>query len=341
MANVQKYFEQFHDTIRTDYETNNILCEKKDIILSLLHRRLQEDDRPDFKELLQGSYSTSIRMGVQPIAELEFDIDIGLRFAFADEKFTSAEVRSWVYGAIDGHTDSVKEMGPCIRIGYVAGYHVDLVCYANWIDSAGQEQFRLAHRKKGWCQADPPALLEYVKKAREAYAGTEDSKTKTDQLRRVVRYLKRWFDVTIPKDSNAKPIGFSFLLLAIEKLSPTYAYDGSADDRSALQSLAVYASGLFGRIIAYKPTPEFEDMFGKLSEDDMNALKGRFKKMVDALDNANNETDPVKACETLREIFGSDFPVPEPEATAKKTSAPAIVTSSSSAQVHVQRVTQI
>ena len=33
MANVQKYFEQFHDTIRTDYEMNSTLREKKDIIL--------------------------------------------------------------------------------------------------------------------------------------------------------------------------------------------------------------------------------------------------------------------------------------------------------------------
>lgn len=331
MANVQKYFEQFHDAIRTDFEMNQTLREKKDIILKLLRKRLQDADHPGFDELLQGSYSTPIRMGVKPIADLEFDIDIGLRFDFDEDEYTATEVRSWIIDAIDGHTDRVEEMGPCIRVGYADGYHVDLVCYANWVDSAGQEQFRLAHRKNGWRRANPPALLEHVKNARKAFEGTEDSRTKTDQLRRVVRYLKRWYDVAIPEESDAKPTGLSFLLLAIEKLSPTYALDGSADDRSALRSLAAYSASLLGRIAAYKPTPEYEDMFGRLSDEEMTDLKGRFQAMVDALDTAKAETDPVKACEALRNVFGSDFPVPEPEDTGKKTAAPAIVTSSASA----------
>jgi len=331
MANVQKYFEQFHDTIRTDYEMNRTLREKKDIILQLLRKRLREAKRPGFDELLQGSYSTPIRMGVRPIAALQFDIDIGLRFAFDDQEYSASEVRKWIYDAVDGHTDSVVEMGPCIRVGYAGGYHADLVCYANWVDSVAQEQFRLAHRTKGWRQADPPALLAYVKNARTLFAGTEDSKTKTDQLRSVVRYLKRWYDEAIPKESDAKPSGLAFLLLAIERLGPTYALDGSADDRAALRSLAVYASGLAGRIVAYKPTPEYEDMFGRLSDKDMDALKSRFQAMVDALDQAKTETDPVEACKALRQVFGNDFPIPKSEDTAKKTAAPAIVTSSSSA----------
>jgi hypothetical protein len=331
MANVQKYFEQFHNTIRTDYEMNSTLREKKDIILQLLRKRLREANRPGFDELLQGSYSTPIRMGVRPIAALQFDIDIGLRFAFDDKEFSAAEVRKWIYDAVDGHTDNVVEMGPCIRVGYADGYHADLVCYANWVDSVGQEQFRLAHRTKGWRSADPPALLAYVKNARTLFEGTEDSKTKTDQLRRVIRYLKRWYDEAIPKESDAKPTGLAFLLLAIERLGPTYALDGSADDRAALRSLAVYASGLAGRIVAYKPTPEYEDMFGRLSDDDMDALKSRFQAMVDALDQAKTEPDPVEACKALRQVFGNDFPIPKPEDTARQTAAPAIVTSSSSA----------
>ncbi|MBX9600041.1 MAG: hypothetical protein K2X35_03515 [Bryobacteraceae bacterium] len=331
MANVQKYFEQFHDKIRTDLEMNQTLREKKEIILRLLRRRLQEAGRPGFDELLQGSYSTPIRTGVKPIADLEYDIDIGLRFAFDETEYTAKEVRAWIFEAIDGHTDSVKEMGPCIRVGYSDGYHVDLVCYANWVDSVGVEQFRLAHRDNGWRPADPPKLLSHVKQARQRYEGTEDSKTKTDQLRRVVRYLKRWYDVAIPEDSDAKPTGLAFSLLAIEKLSPAYAYDGSPDDRSALRALAAASAAALGRIVAFKPTPEYEDMFGKLSEREMADLKNRFEEMKDALDQAAEETDPVKACEALQKVFGDDFPVPEPEDTARKTKAPAIVTSSSSA----------
>ena len=71
-------------------------------------------------------------------------------------------------------------------------------------------------------------------------------------------------------------------------------------------------------------------MFARLTDDEMTALKVRYKVMSEALKAAREETDPVEACKILQKIFGSDFPVPEPEDTAKKTSSPAIVTSSSS-----------
>jgi hypothetical protein len=331
MADVQKYFEQFHERIRTDYEMNGTLREKRDIILNLLRKRLKEAGKPSFDELLQGSYSTPVRTGVRPIAELEYDIDIGLRFAFDEDAHLASVVRGWILDAVEGHTSKVEEMGPCIRVGFADGYHVDLVAYANWTDSAKKEQFRLAHRSKGWRAADPPALLEYVKNARKPFKGTEDSSTSTDQLRRVVRYFKRWYDVAIPRESDEKPSGLAFLLLAIQNLAPTLIWDGAPDDRSALLGLARRSADLVGRVVVYKPTPEYEDVFGKLSENGMSDLRKRFGTMADALVCAGNETDPVEACKALREVFGDDFPVPEPEETAKKTLAPAIVTSSSSA----------
>ena len=331
MAKVQKYFEQFHDVIRTDYEMNDTLREKKEIILELLRKRLAEADKPSFDELLQGSYSTPVRTGVRPIGQLEFDIDVGLRFPFADTAYSARDVRGWVLGAVADHTKKVQEMGPCIRVIYADGYHVDLVAYANWQDATGKECFSLAHGKKGWRAADPPALLEFIKQAREPFKGTEDSKTRTDQLRRTTRYLKRWYDVAIPTESDARPAGLAFLLLAIERLSPTLAWDGTSDDRLALRSLATYAEGLPRRIIAYKPTPEYEDVFGKLTEKEMGDLKQRFAGLGQALDQAEKETDPVRACKVLAKVFGDDFPVPDSSETARKTAAPAIVTSSSSA----------
>jgi hypothetical protein len=72
-------------------------------------------------------------------------------------------------------------------------------------------------------------------------------------------------------------------------------------------------------------------MFGRLSDDDMNALKQRFASLAEALRQAGTTVDPVRACELLRSQFGDDFPVPTPEDSGKKTKAPAIITSSASA----------
>jgi hypothetical protein len=80
-----------------------------------------------------------------------------------------------------------------------------------------------------------------------------------------------------------------------------------------------------------KPTPEHEDTLGRLTDDDMNALKKRFLALADVLNAAGLATDPVKACEAVRAQLGDDFPVPAPEETGTKTKAPAIITSSVSA----------
>ena len=328
MANVQKYFEQFHGRIRVDYEMSSTLREKRDIILNRIRKHLAEKGRPGFKEMLQGSYK--MKTGVIPIANLEYDIDVGLRFFFHEDDHEAKTVRRWVFEAVDGHTEKVEDRGPCIRVTYKNGYHVDLVIYACWEDESGTEQYRLAHKTKGWRPADPVGLLEFVRAARHPYEGTEDGATKTDQFRRCVRYQRRWIDEEIPIESRSKPTGLAFVLLSIEKLQPKWSWTGQPDDRGALEALAVSAANHVGRLVAQKPTPEYEDMFARLSNDEMVALKVRYGVMAQALRAADEAVDPVEACRILQEVFGDDFPVPAPEETAKSTSAPAIVTSSSS-----------
>jgi len=329
MADIQKYFEQFHKAIRIDYDTSQPLRDKRDIILARIRRHLKEHDRPTFAELLQGSYA--LKTGVVPIERLEYDIDVGLRFSIRETDYSAKDVRGWVFEAVDGHTDSVEEMGPCVRVTYADGYHVDLVAYATWADAVKQEQFRLAHLKKGWRPADPPRLLRAVETAMEPFAETEDSLTSTNQFRRVVRYLRRWMDEALPEESDAKPIGLAFVLLAARHLVPARTWDGKAWDLKALQGLATFAGNIPGRIVALKPSPEYEDVFGKLDEDAMEALKARFLTLTADLAKADGEADPVEACRLIKKHLGRDFPIPTREETGKKTSAPAIITSSSSA----------
>lgn len=329
MANAQKYFEQFHARIRTDYDMNQTLIEKRDIILERIRNDLKRKKRPGFEELGQGSYT--MKTGVIPVEDLEYDIDVGLRFGFSEDDHSAEDVRKWVFEAVDGHTEKVESKGPCTRVTYADGYHVDLVAYAWWQDASRTERFRLAHKTNGWRPADPPALLEHLRNARAPYKGTEDNGTKTDQFRRCVRYLRRWDDVAMPVESDAKPSGLAFVLLCRDRLAPTRFWQGSPDDRSALEALANSAVSEVGRLIAKKPTPEYEDMFARLTDDDMKALKRRLRELADALRDADTEPDPVEACKILQRVFGPDFPIPEADDTGKKTKRPAIVPSSSSA----------
>lgn len=331
MADIQKQFERFHEKIRVDYDMSSELRDKRDIVLRRIKKHLGENGCPSCRELLQGSYK--MKTGVKPIEDLEYDIDIGLRFDIRETDYKAEKVRSWVYEAVKDHTKRIEDRGPCIRVVYEAGYHLDLVTYAVWTDDTGDEKYRLAHKKNGWRPADPPALLEYVRNYRtQNFVDTEDNATKTDQFRRCVRALRRWNDFQIPYEDEAKPTGLAFVLLAIQRglLKSTFL-DGRPDDRRSLAIFSRSITNTWGRVIASKPTPEYEEMFGRLSEADMTAFKKRMGTLADALDFAGNTADPVKACEKLGEVFGDDFPVPEKEDTGERTKAPAIIPSSSSA----------
>lgn len=329
MADIQKQFEQFHDTIRVDYDMADELREKRDIVLGRLNKYLKEHDLPVPRVLLQGSYK--MKTGTKPIAELEYDIDIGLRFDFHEDEHSAAQVRKWVYDAVKDHTSRVDDKGPCIRVYYEKGFHLDLVIYAVW-EEKGMDQYRLAHKSGGWRPANPPALLEYVDRYRENFKGTEDNGTKTDQFRRCVRYLRRWNDVCLPFEHEEKPCGLAFVLLAVQRgLRPAIFVDDRPDDRTALEKFSNDIAQTLDRLEAKKPTPEFEDMFGRVSESEMKKLKQRFGVLRDRLREAGRTTDPINACELLKEVLGDDFPVPEPAEVAKRSNAPAILTSSRSA----------
>lgn len=334
MANVQPQFEQFHKQIRTYFEINETLCEKKDIIVRRVKRHLENNGRPQCTEFIQGSYK--MKVGIRAVEGLEYDIDVGLRFSFDESKYAPTTVRDWVLEAVKDHTETVEEKTSCIRVTYADGYHVDLVSYAWWDDDMGQEQYRLAHESKGWRPADPPALVQHVKDARKPFADTKDTATQTDQFRRVVRYLKRWNDWAMPFESKDKPSGIALVLLTEQHLrTPKATWDGMSDDRAALEQVAQAAENTIGRISVRKPTPEYEDLFGGISEKGMTALKKRFAELRQALVDAKNASDLQTACKRLREVLGNDFPCPSPDGEkkdeARKTSAPAVISSASSA----------
>lgn len=323
MADVQKYFEQFHKEIRMDYDINKTLADKRDIILDRIKNYLEENENPSFQEMLQGSYI--MKTGVKPIEELDYDIDVGLRFDINEKDYSALDVRGWIYNATKDHTETVKLKGPCVRVIYKDGYHVDLVAYAVYKDILGKEIYKLAHKQNGWRDADPQGLLDFFEKVIKNYEETEDSITKTNQFRRIVRYIRRWDDEAMPNESDAKPSGLAFILLTHQYLGSKIVNNNKPDDLVALIRISNAVSSTIGRISIKKPTPEFEDLFAKINDEDMEKLKKRFKELLNVLRQAQGETSEKKACLLLKKQFGRDFPVPEEDASGKSLLGKAFV----------------
>ncbi len=331
MSELQKQFEKFHKTIRLDYKSDDLLREKRDIIIEVIHERFREEKRPAFDVLHQGSYK--LRTGIYPIGDLKYDIDIGLVFNDLPDGTQASEVRGWVYEAVKNHTNVVESLRTCIRVSYAKEkYHVDLVCYRKQ-NIIGIDQFELASKENGWRPAEPEKLVQLFKdRMKDDFVDTEDDETQTNQFRRIVRYLKRWNDFAIPEESKDRPSGIALTMLSYYHATKSVEWDGKNYDIGSLKQVAQWAASNFGRIESKKPTQEYEDLLAGLSDDAMEELKGRFQKLLDTLKEAEAEKDIVKACELLQEVFGPDFPVPPKKKEGHMiTSAPAIVPGSSSA----------
>ena len=293
MANIQKQLEGFHKNIKVE---SSELREKRNIIVDK-KKSLSEDNKPIPEVLNQGSYIYGV--GIKPISGEDYDIDVGLVFNIKSSDYDAEEVRKWVYDAIKKHTDKVQSKGPCIRVIYQAGYHVDLVCYARYKNDDSIENFQLAHKNGSWIASDPKKIKDHIQKAREKFKNTKDS-SGSDQLQRVVRYLKRWNDLAVPGESDDKPIGLAILLYCIEVLQFSFT-----DDLQALVYISEMAKKS-DRISAYKPDTQ-EDVFSKISHSGMKKLISRFQELYDALVKAHNSHNLQDACEIMRKQFGDDF----------------------------------
>ena len=344
MADIQKHFEAFHDLIKLkQFEENQTLRDKRDITLDKLKTRLktifEEKDEPvpTYQAFDQGSYKMGT--GVIPL-DSDYDIDVGVSFNVSKNDYPDpVEVKEWVYDALDGHTKKVDMRRPCVTVFYQKGeepqYHVDLAIYSDESCNADGKKY-LAKGKlnssddnKSWEVSDPKGLADTVG---NKYSG-DDKK----QFVRVIRYLKRWKDHKFSSNGNAAPIGIGLTISAYNWFSPNKTTDNVTNTTkyNDLQATRGVVSGMlnnFGdRLRVYLPVEPYSELFGKMTDNQMTNLKEKLEDLLEALDSAISEVDPVKACETLKKVFGDDFPVPEKPDTGEKKGR-AISTASASAR---------
>lgn len=347
MADIQTYFEKFHDAIKLDDE-NEVLREKRDILLEKLKVRLSQDlDKPPvIKHFSKGSYAMDL--GVVPL-DGDYDIDVGLEFEIDKEDYPNpVVVKEWVYNALYGHTDDVKIKRPCVTVQYHLDdepiYHVDFAVYAH--DQYTDNIIYLARGKpasppeeKIWKIDDPKGLIKVI---REKFSDEDDRL----QFRHVIRYLKRWKNLKFSPNGHEAPTGIGLTVSAyhwfspskvlVDLLSQKYRYN----DLDALLNLVnnmlvrfvpiIHDGESANRLVVELPVQPYNDLFEKMTNSQMDSFKERMERLRDVLQEALKEADPVEACKMLQKQFGDDFPVPEMKETGQRR-GPAIVSPSSAA----------
>jgi len=337
---LQKYFKEFNEKIKMDYDVKSELKDKRDILLEILRNA---EGIPAFKKFDQGSYS--MYLGVEPL-DKEYDIDVGLRFQVNCDDYAPMDLKDKIYDLLKDHTDygaTIKK--PCVTVTYKkdgeAAYHVDLVVYTYADKDDTDSQLYLARGKNSesdetcWEKSDPVGLVNYVN---DKYKG-DDAKEDREQFRRIIRYFKRWKNKKFSSSGNAEPPSIGITLIAVDKFEVSKKYDYLEekyiyDDLDAVLNFAkeikelfkfigISESGRYLYSIEYDLPSElkFEEntnVFKKMSDNYMTDFKEKVDTLVTDLEAVKNEADEVEQCKKLNKIFGDDFPIPEVDNAAKQ-----------------------
>jgi len=334
---LQSEFYKFHDNIKLhDKEDNKDLREKRDMLAEELRayfKKKAEDEgseRITFSIENQGSYSMGT--GIKAIREGDYDIDVMVLFNFSKDNYGPVEVKKWVYEALDRPNRTVEYKKPCVRVQYHKDgkelFHVDLALYASE-NSNGKKYLSKGKptspaEEKEWEVSAPKKLKEKIN------ARFTDAEERY-QMKRVIRYLKRWKDFKLGNSKNGKPTGIALTALAYNLFRPEIEkdiFDSSTTpkDMLATRKLVTSIIGEFsiwsGRISVKLPVEPYNDLFKKMSDKQHEVFKSQLESLEKALQGAEDEPDPHDASKKLIKEFGDDFPeVPKKDSAQKRVLA--------------------
>ncbi|EYF05350.1 cyclic GMP-AMP synthase DncV-like nucleotidyltransferase [Chondromyces apiculatus] len=332
MAQVQKYFDQFDQTIKLrNHHEYAVLAEKRKNILNRLNEGIAQQRKagapiPAYRPFNQGSYD--IGTGVKPIPGSggEYDIDVGIEFDVARDAHPSVAVKTWVLNAVAEHTSSVEMRTSCVTVTYMESgkpkYHVDLAVYS----SAARNPDRRMYLARGkphaskeaqtWDLSAPEALTDLLN---DRFTGDQGN-----QFRQAVRALKRWKDHRFPAQGHMAPRGIALAVAVFHWFSPMFTYEQGAPRHDILTALVRFVETLLSqfrhgvdakgqastRLQVCCPAEPHDDLCCRMSAEQMKQFHARLETLLSALRAAQTAPDAKTACETLRKEFGNDFPLP-------------------------------
>lgn len=307
MADMNSAFIKFGDSIKLSKAKRSELCLSRDAIRETVRSSFSDSDR-SVKFCMQGSIAMSTT--VNPIDEDDYDLDDGAYlcdYEDADEgewPSTSA-AHKWVKDAVEGQTSaSPKDKNTCVRIPYKHGYHIDMPIYIMKDGTA-----HLAHKSQGWIKSDAKEFRNWF---------SDKCKLNDGQLRRVVRYLKRWKDCC-----GVELKGIELTILAASNFNEAKG----RDDDSLRYTVEGIIESLDGSFECKKPVEPFEDLFEGFSQTKMDNVMKALRKLLSNLESAHETISEKEASDKLRASFGDSFPHVEDSAVSRyvKTAAPAVL----------------
>jgi hypothetical protein len=332
MANNHDQFVAFNDTIELTKTKKDTLNGNRKALRSTIKKYFDDNKPNEIKPKFRSQGSFVMKTTVNPIARksndgkkdlYNYDIDDGVYFVGDEEVKDRKSIdtyHNWIYDAVKDHTgEGAEKRNTCVRVLYADGHHIDLPIYYKLNKDNSIPE--LAHKSKGWIDSDPKEFYEWF------------NDRASNQLRRIVRYLKAWCDYRNFKNSSVKmPSGFIMTILATENIS----YD-TRDDIAFKNTLENIQKKIDkdhgGKFECKRPTtPKGEDLFSDFSDTRKDNFLSHLDSFINSAQQAINGKNQKESCLKWQKHFGDRFSCStakdeDEQSAAKSYSAPAVIAS--------------
>ena len=329
MKKLQKEFEDFNDDIKIDVETD-ALRDKRDKLKSTMEDCFPDEcaeygidlNKSDLRFINQGSYKigTTIKGS---------SVDLDYAVIFPLDIYDNPDPRKLKKAAKKAleiknvRIPTIKE--PCVTVAYHSNgsenMHIDFPLYAEYNSSLYLARGKETSDTYKWEVADPEGLNDYFLNAFK----------NNPQLRRIVRYIKKWKQIKYSNSSSTHEIPPSvgltimacqyFSLYKCEEdndLSALYNTMKWIRDKFSL-SRDIYGNLIGATIICQLPVAPYSNVYYKMTSNHMLTFYNRIIEAVKNLNEAINLSEAHEAAKYVRKVLGDEFTVPAKETKNQST----------------------
>jgi hypothetical protein len=328
MADLHDVFMNYNQAIRlSDDDRENLKIARESLRTRMKEAflKLPEKERKTHSIEFQSQGSFVMDTIIKPDVN-DFDLDDGVYFQGSLTEAERADTKIFhdiIIKAIDKNNEieEITDKPTCVRVKYKnkyeereLGFHIDLPIYY----AEGLETPELAHTDDGWIESSPVEFIVWFEeKAKSGFQKAfivealnyakpyekwlTDIRKEDSQLRRIVRYLKSWADLS----RNEMPCGIIMSILAANNYK-----ENEKDDIALRDTLISINKDLDdNRFQCLRPTPKTgENLFDNSSKEEKAYFKTQLLAFIESAKQAVEKESKKEACAKWQKHLGHRFP---------------------------------
>ena len=334
MKKLQKEFNDFHDTIKIGEETD-ALRDKRDKLKGDIEKYFPDECKKygidivksNLRFIHQGSYKIGTTISnPEKSVDLDYAVILPLDIEVHDDPRQVKKATRDSLLIKNVRIPTIKE--PCVTVAYHENgneyMHIDFPIYAECNSSLYLARGKESSNEYKWEPADPEGLNKYFL----------DKLKDKEQLRRVIRYIKKWKQEKYNNSDNSHEVPPSVGLTILACQNYVEYINGGEDDLSSLYytmkairdkfkiSTDIYGNIQSANIECKLPVSPCSDVLYKMrkSKSHMITFYKRLGSAVDSLREAMNLDEEHEAAKYVRKVLGDEFTVPEKKTSNVSTS---------------------